>query len=891
MAPRLGGVRTNPLSRLKGAWVKRLSEGSFTLWAEVFAECDNDDDGFVDRRETLVLLSRLGVGIPSEASLKMLIERADLDENGQLDFDEFCELVGALEPEAFTPGWISETPSGATRQWLSERRSVVLWRDIFDSLDMMPRNGFLESGELSKAFKRAGVPVEREQLYRLLKKYDTNGDGRLSFNEYCRMTTDLISSAVQYERAAASASRSLRSYEEAAALAGKANRYAEAVAEKARTERRADTGAEAGGLEELEKRIGDAFVSTTFTEAEDVLQAQDLLFQRFKAKYDKSCHTADTCVELNDFLTPERVQLLDAIKQGDVDGIRSLINIDWNFVYPPAIVSSNSIGERERERELEAWCRSPLCLLVRPDEGNFRPKMPGLADSERQELIEDVLASGCADPNFPPIYWGGPAVHACFEGDVAALDALRQAGCNLQQKVEWLLQDAPLFSLVHAAAYNGQKEVLVYLRQYMPPSFFRECDAEGSNALHTLLESSRDLSTARFLLEMGVDGFAINRLGRSPLSMAVEVLPELALELLSSKSRFEYRWWGNDLYWFSFTGIVLPLAARSLDSSVVRGATGGKDATGGTGGTGDRVFPLTFRDISGRPATLEDLVLRHERKELLDTPVMLDIIERKWRCFASTAYRTRILSFGAMLTSVFIISAGEVGTPLFYAAAASTFATWGVFLKEQSDRLATRRQAAIRYETPLSLSDLSFFDALTIYNLALVPIVAAYRLVEAEALGDVPGGLLLLMGQYNDLLASLAGTLQVSLALSLLNYVSIFRALGPLLITVVQLVADALRFSAILGVVVLGYANGFYSLVHFGVTDEYLSSLPFGDYSYTHILTAMGLWLAGQPEVEIFEGLSPGVQLGGSVNTRRRRPFHRYIPSYPPPCGRPHLVL
>ena len=85
-------------------------------------------------------------------------------------------------------------------------------------------------------------------------------------------------------------------------------------------------------------------------------------------------------------------------------------------------------------------------------------------------------------PNFPPIYWGGPAVHACFEGDVAALDALCQAGCNLLQRVEWLLQDAPKFSLVHAAAYNGQVEVLRYLRQTMPPSFFRECDAEGSNA-------------------------------------------------------------------------------------------------------------------------------------------------------------------------------------------------------------------------------------------------------------------------------------------------------------------------------------------------------------------------------------------------------------------------
>lgn len=89
------------------------------------------------------------------------------------------------------------------------------------------------------------------------------------------------------------------------------------------------------------------------------------------------------------------------------------------------------------------------------------------------------------------------------------------------------------------------------------------------------------MDTARFLLEVGVDGFAVNKRGRSPLSMAIEVscmcrtdlarlshlsyatghlsqvLPELALELLATKSRFEYRWWGNDLYWFSCERIPL----------------------------------------------------------------------------------------------------------------------------------------------------------------------------------------------------------------------------------------------------------------------------------------------------------------------------------------------
>ena len=69
----------------------------------------------------------------------------------------------------------------------------------------------------------------------------------------------------------------------------------------------------------------------------------------------------------------------------------------------------------------------------------------------------------------------------------------------------------------------------------------------GSNALHVTLDSSRDMGTARFLLEQNVDGFAFNQAGRSPLSISIECLPELALFLLKEKSRFEYRWWGDGL--------------------------------------------------------------------------------------------------------------------------------------------------------------------------------------------------------------------------------------------------------------------------------------------------------------------------------------------------------
>ena len=52
------------------------------------------------------------------------------------------------------------------------------------------------------------------------------------------------------------------------------------------------------------------------------------------------------------------------------------------------------------------------------------------------------------------------------------------------------------------------------------------------------------------------------------------------------------------------------------------------------------------------------------------------------------------------------------------------------------------------------------------------------------------------------------------------------------------MVTDCVTFAAVLGIVVFGFANGFYSLIHFGVTEEYLASLDV-DYSYTSIVTNM----------------------------------------------------
>ena len=480
------GTRSfSPLQSIRGSLLDFFEDSSARLWKRCFDECDINGDGNIDLRELLVVLKRLELDIPPADDLKTLIREVDVDEDGVLNFEEFSVLMRTLKTpwnvNAYAKTGVRIT--AVARDWLRKRRRVVLWRDLFDKLDSLPRDGFLGPNELHVAFEQVGITSltrGSKDLKRRLNQYDRNGDGRLSFDEFSKMATDLIWNSLQYERALLAASDRLSTYDEAANRANVANMQAaeymrlldsdvrQQLAAAASTSnsgsRRSDSTAErdAARLGVIESRIQGSLSRGFGDDAVDVLRVQDDLYRRFKTKYGNE-------IELNDYLTAERVLLLDAIKTGDLNTIRALTEIDWNFVYPPAMLNSST-----GERQLEGWCRTPLCLLVRPDEGNFRRSMVGVSEAERLELLKDVLASGCADPNFPPTYWGGPAVHACFEGDVVALEMLRQAGCNLRQRLEWLLQDAPLFSLVHAAAFNGQLEVLQYLREHLPPSVFRE---------------------------------------------------------------------------------------------------------------------------------------------------------------------------------------------------------------------------------------------------------------------------------------------------------------------------------------------------------------------------------------------------------------------------------
>ena len=252
---------------------------------------------------------------------------------------------------------------------------------------------------------------------------------------------------------------------------------------------------------------------------------------------------------------------------------------------------------------------------------------------------------------------------------------------------------------------------------------------------------------------------AFHQAGRSPLSSAIEFLPELALHLLKEKSRFEYRWWGNDLFWFSFDGIILPLQNEQ---------------------------PLQVTDQNGEPSTIEGLILRHERKKLLETPLMLDVIERKWRSFARDLYTARIVKFSAMLATVFAASVTEPGSTAFQACAVSVLVAWAINLQVQVAKTQPRRGEEEGRWKERVRSELGPLGALDLFHLLVLPVVTGLRLADSL-------GMLELADQLGASVAFFGGLLQITLALRLLTYVALFRVLGPLLVTVLAMVPDATR--------------------------------------------------------------------------------------------------
>merc|ERR1711967_30051 len=92
----------------------------------------------------------------------------------------------------------------------------------------------------------------------------------------------------------------------------------------------------------------------------------------------------------------------------------------------------------------------------------------------------------------------------------------------------------------------------------------------------------------------------------------------------------------------------------------------------------------------------------------------------------------------------------------------------------------------------------------------------------------------------------IAAALQISLSIRLLQYISLFKALGPLLVTVVTMFQDIFGFFGLFSFVLFGFTNGFYVTFAMGGAEV----------EYPKLVETQLLWLLGSIDIDFFDVLS-----------------------------------
>ncbi|GMH19680.1 hypothetical protein Nepgr_021522 [Nepenthes gracilis] len=148
----------------------KLDDDQIAELREIFRTFDRNDDGKLTQLELGSLMRSLGLK-PSEDQLDSLIQAADKNNNGLIEFSEFISLVS---PDLIP----SKCPY--TQEQLKQ---------LFEMFDR-DGNGYITAAELAHSMAKLGHALTVEELTGMIKEADSDGDGCISFQEFSQAITN-----------------------------------------------------------------------------------------------------------------------------------------------------------------------------------------------------------------------------------------------------------------------------------------------------------------------------------------------------------------------------------------------------------------------------------------------------------------------------------------------------------------------------------------------------------------------------------------------------------------------------------------------------------------------------------------------------------------------------
>ncbi|KAG2399098.1 Calcium-dependent protein [Vigna angularis] len=158
---------------------EHLSVEEVEIIKDMFTLMDTDKDGRVTYEELKAGLRKVGSQL-AEPEIKMLMEVADVDGNGVLDYGEFVAVTIHLQ----------------------KMENDEHFHKAFKFFDK-DGSGYIESGELQEALADESGETDADVLHDIMREVDTDKDGRISYEEFVAMMktgTDWRKASRQYSR-------------------------------------------------------------------------------------------------------------------------------------------------------------------------------------------------------------------------------------------------------------------------------------------------------------------------------------------------------------------------------------------------------------------------------------------------------------------------------------------------------------------------------------------------------------------------------------------------------------------------------------------------------------------------------------------------------------------
>ncbi|GLU19067.1 hypothetical protein SLE2022_353350 [Rubroshorea leprosula] len=143
---------------------EHFTDDQISEFREAFSLFDKDGDGYISTKELGTVMRSLEQN-PTEAELQDMINEADTDLSGTIDFPEFLNLLARK---------------------MKDTKMEEELKEAFRVFDK-DQNGFISAAELRQVMTNLGEKLTDEEVDEMIREADVDGDSQINYAEFVKV--------------------------------------------------------------------------------------------------------------------------------------------------------------------------------------------------------------------------------------------------------------------------------------------------------------------------------------------------------------------------------------------------------------------------------------------------------------------------------------------------------------------------------------------------------------------------------------------------------------------------------------------------------------------------------------------------------------------------------